>query len=122
MRPERTGSSCAKSGRLEPILTPAQGDELVERHVAGDGVVALAKEYGVHRSTVTAHLDRHGARRSLGLTKEQLRRAGRLYVRGLTLDEIAVELGTSQRTAGRAVASLGYPRRPTGPRPKMPKE
>jgi len=40
----------------------------------------------------------------------------------MTLDEIATELGTSQRTVGRAVASLGIARRPAGPRPRMPKE
>ncbi|HZJ05061.1 MAG TPA: hypothetical protein VFD59_06280 [Nocardioidaceae bacterium] len=90
-------------------------DDLVSRHRGGEGVVALAKAYGVHRSTVTAHLDRRGARRRLGLTDEQVQRAGRLYLRGITLDEIAAELGTSQRTAGRAVASLGVPRRPAGP-------
>lgn len=119
MRPERAGWSCAKSGTL---LTPAQIDELVERHRAGEGVVALANAYGIHRATITAHLGRRGARRRLGLTDEQVRRAGRLYQRGMPLDGIAAGLGTSQRTVGRAVASLGIARRPAGPRPRMPKE
>ena len=109
-------------GTAQTLLTPAQVEDLVERHRGGEGVVALAKSYGVHRSTVTAHLDRRGARRHLGLTDEQVQRAGRLYLRGLTLDEIAAELGTSQRTVGRAVASLGVPRRPAGPRPRASKE
>ena len=109
-------------GTAQTLLTPAQIDELVERHKAGEGVVALAKAYGVHRATVTAHLDRRGARRRLGLSEQQVQRAGRLYQRGVTLDEIATELGTSQRTVGRAVASLGVPRRPAGPRPRTSKE
>lgn len=109
-------------GTAQTLLTPAQIDELVERHRAGEGVVALANAYGIHRATITAHLGRRGARRRLGLTDEQVRRAGRLYQRGMPLDGIAAELGTSQRTVGRAVASLGIARRPAGPRPRMPKE
>ena len=109
-------------GTAQTLLTPVQIDELVARHQAGEGVVALAKAYGVHRATVTAHLNRRGTRRQLGLAKGQVQRAGRLYQRGMTLDEIAAEVGTSQRTVGRAVASLGVPRRPAGPRPKRPKE
>jgi len=109
------GQVVREIGTAQTLLTPAQVDDLVSRHRGGEGVVALAKAYGVHRSTVTAHLDRRGARRRLGLTDEQVQRAGRLYLRGITLDEIAAELGTSQRTAGRAVASLGVPRRPAGP-------
>lgn len=106
-------------GTAQTLLTPDQVDELVERHKAGEGVVALAKAYGVHRSTVTAHIDRRGARRRLGLTDGEVQRAGRLYLRGMTLDAIAAELGTSQRTAGRAVAGLGIPRRPAGPRRRL---
>ena len=109
-------------GTAQTLLTPAQVDEMVERHKAGEGVVALAKAYGVHRATVTDHLNRRGARRHLGLTEDQLQRAGRLYQRGLTLDEIAAELDSSQRTVGRAVASLGVPGRPAGPRPRSSKE
>lgn len=116
------GQVVREIGTAQTLLTPAQVEELVGRHRGGKGVVALAKSYGVHRSTVTAHLARRGARRRLGLTDEQVRRAGRLYQRGMTLDEIATELGTSQRTVGRAVASLGIARRPAGPRPRMPKE
>ncbi len=108
-------------GTAQTLLTPAQVDELVERHVAGESVGGLAKAHGIHRATVTAHLGRRGARRRLGLTDEQVRRADRLYQRGMTLDEIATELGTSQRTVGRAIASLGIARRPAGPRPRMPK-
>jgi len=116
------GQVVREIGTAQTLLTSAQVEELVERHRGGEGVVALAKSYGVHRSTVTAHLDRRGARRHLGLTDEQVQRAGRLYLRGLTLDEIAAELGTSQRTVGRVIASLGVPRRPAGPRPSASKE
>ena len=111
-------------GTAQTLLRAAQVDELVERHQVGEGVVALAKAYGVHRATVTDHLNRRGARRRLGLAEAEaeVERAGRLYQRGMTLDEIAVELGTSQRTVGRAVASLGVDRRSAGPRPRASKE
>lgn len=109
-------------GTAQTLLTPTQVDELVARHKTGEGVVMLAKAYGVHRATVTDHLNRRGARRQLGLTEAEVERAGRLYQRGMTLDEIAAELGTSQRTVGRAVVSLGVARRAAGPRPKRPKE
>lgn len=104
------GQVIREIGTAQTLLTPAQIEELVERHRGGEGVVALATSYGVHRSTVTAHLDRRGARRRLGLADEQVQRASRLYLRGFTLDEIAAELSTSQRTVGRAVASLGVAR------------
>ena len=109
-------------GTAQTLLTPAHVDELVERHQVGEGVVGLAKAYGVHRATVTDHLNRRGARRRLGLTEGEVERAGRLYQRGMTLDEIAVELSTSQRTVGRAIASLGVARRPAGPRPRTSTE
>lgn len=116
------GQVVREIGTAQTLLTPDQVEELVGRHRGGEGVVALARSYGVHRSTVTAHLDRRGARRRLGLTEADVERTGRLYQRGMTLDEIAVQLGTSQRTVGRAVARLGVTRRPVGPRPRMPKE
>ena len=109
-------------GTAQTLLTAAQVDELVVRHQAGEGVVALGQAYGVHRATVSDHLNRRGARRRLGLTEAEVARAGRLYQRGMTLDEIAAELGTSQRTVGRAVASLEVARRPAGPRPRASKE
>lgn len=92
-------------GTAQTLLTPAQVDELVARHQGGEGVVALATAYGVHRATVTDRLNSRGARRRIGLAEAEVERAGRLYQRGMTLDEIAVELGTSQRTVGKAVAS-----------------
>src|SRR5665811_2131640 len=116
------GQVVREIGTAQTLLTPAQIEELVERHRGGEGVVALATSYGVHRSTVTAHLDRRGARRRLGLADEQVQRASRLYLRGFTLDVIAAELGTNQRTLGRAVARLGLARRPAGPRQRSSKE
>jgi hypothetical protein len=116
------GQVVRETGTAQTLLTPAQIEELVEHHRGGEGVVVLAKSYRVHRSTVTAHLDRRAARRRFCLADEQVQRAGSLYLRGLTLDEIAAELGTSQRTVGRAVASLGMPRRPAGPRPRRSKK
>ncbi|MEJ7744879.1 MAG: hypothetical protein WKF73_21500 [Nocardioidaceae bacterium] len=98
------------------LLTSAEVDEL-DRYQGGEGVIVLARAGGVHRSTVVVHLDRCGVRRRLW-SGEQVHRAGRLYARGLMLAEMAVDLGTRQRTVGRAVARLGAPRRPAGPGPK----
>jgi len=103
-------------GMAQTHLSRAQVDELVGRYEAGENVRALATAFGIHRSTVSAHLTRRGVRRQAGLNEVQMRRAGDMYQRGMTLDEIAAELGTSQRTVGRALDAVGVRRRGPGPR------
>jgi DNA-directed RNA polymerase specialized sigma24 family protein len=43
-------------------LTPTQVDDLIERRVAGTTIADLAKRFGIHRTTVMAHLHRHAGR------------------------------------------------------------
>lgn len=44
-------------------LSPTDVDELVEARRAGTTISRLAAEFGVHRTTVAAHLERHGVPR-----------------------------------------------------------
>jgi DNA-binding MarR family transcriptional regulator len=41
-------------------LKPEQVDELVAAYRAGGTIKGLAKEYGIHHTTVMRHLDRRG--------------------------------------------------------------
>ena len=84
-------------GAAQTLLTPAHVDELVERHRDGEGMVTLAKAYGVHRFTVAAHLGCTTAARPHRRPSAARRPP---LLRGLTFDEIAAEFGTSQRTVG----------------------
>lgn len=45
------------------LLIPEQVDELVEAYQCGDSTYMLARRFGIHRGTVTAHLERNGITR-----------------------------------------------------------
>ncbi len=55
------GRRVANSWIVQTFLTPDRAGEMVARYRAGEGVKALAAEYGVHRSTVWRHIGRSGA-------------------------------------------------------------
>ena len=51
------------SRRRAKLLTAAQISELVEAYKCGDSTYSLAQRFGIHRTTVTAHLERNGVGR-----------------------------------------------------------
>jgi lambda repressor-like predicted transcriptional regulator len=84
-------------------LTDTGIDDLVARYEAGSTIEILANTFGIHRTTVMAHLERRGvSRRSPGkLTDEMVAEAGRRYVSGETLAQIAAHLGVAPSTLTR---------------------
>ncbi len=66
-------------------LSPADIDDLIAAYQAGGSINTLAVEFGIHRTTVTGHLDRHGVPRHLEQTEwdaEILTEAAELYAAG----------------------------------------
>lgn len=56
-----------RKGRLsnppQRRLSPTDLDDLIEAYQAGATISQLADEFGIHRTTVAGHLDRHGVPR-----------------------------------------------------------
>jgi DNA-binding NarL/FixJ family response regulator len=95
-------------------LPPATVAGLVDASLAGATISELAAQYGVHRTTVAAHLDRNAVpRRQRGLTPDQAREAARLYRTGLSLARIAERHHVDPHTVRTALLRHGVPMRDT---------
>lgn len=80
-------------------LTDVGMDSLVADYLAGVAVGELAGRYGIHRSTVTAHLRRRNIpRRRVGLDSGQQAEAVGLYRDGLSLRAISRRMGVDRKT------------------------
>lgn len=88
-------------------LTTAGIDSLVADYQAGAGVGELARRYGIHRSTVTAHLRRRNTpQRQAGLSAAQQAEAVRLYRDGLSLRAISRRMGVDRKAVRASLASV----------------
>lgn len=80
---------------------PYNREEVVRRYVAGEAMVVLAREYGVHHRRVAADVKAagHVLRSSLKLTREERWALGDKYVddfnRGMSFREIGLRHGLS---------------------------
>lgn len=87
MQRDRESALNAPSGRIvrrigmaQTLLSEAQVDDLVARYQAGERVTSLARRFGIHRNTVTAHLRRRGVYKSRGLSDQQINEAAILHI------------------------------------------
>lgn len=108
----------------------AEGEiAVVATYQAGKTINAVAREFKLHRTTVTAILDRHGVPvRAHHMTENLVNEARALYESGLSLAGVGARLGFDAATIAsrwdfysrnvRAVASVRTrsPRRPPGSR------
>ncbi|MHA3019674.1 hypothetical protein ACXPWS_05315 [Mycobacterium sp. BMJ-28] len=70
-------------------LTSDETADLCRRYVAGRAAFELARDFGIHPTTVTATLKREGVEiRQRGLTDEQIDEAEKLYRDGQSLARI----------------------------------
>lgn len=77
---------------------------MVEYYQGGASVVRLAEVYGIHRSTVRAHLNRRGVvRRAPGLGAKEAAEAVRFHEQGLSLRTIARGMKVGRRHVTQAV-------------------
>ena len=91
-------------------LSPACIDGLVEAYRAGATINELAVEFGIHRTTVAAHLDRKGVpRRSEATVWDDfaLREAAELYATGLSLADVAHQFGIDAQTVANRFRRAG---------------
>lgn len=89
-------------------LKPDDVDALVADYSAGMPVGKIAEKYGIHRSTVTAHLRRRGVPAAVaGLDRELSAEALRLYREGLSLREVGRRLGVDRKLVRTALVAEG---------------
>ena len=94
-------------------LEPAEVDRLVDQYRSGATVRELAAEFGVGRTTVSAHLERRGLpRRYNRLGGDALVEAGRLYRDGWSLARLGERYNVDAGTVRRALLKSGVQTRP----------
>lgn len=96
-------------------LAADQVDEVVARYIDGESIDALAREYGINRTTVIAHLERKGIERRRNprkMTDPRVKEAATRYLSGCGLAVVAAEFGVCERTLRREFAAAGVPVRP----------
>ena len=112
-REERGGLSNPVQRRLSPTAVV----DLVEAYQAGASISQLAVEFGIHRTTVTVHLDRRGVPRHSEQTAwgdEILKQAAELYATGLSLADVAHQFGVDAQTVANRFRRAGVPCDPDG--------
>jgi lambda repressor-like predicted transcriptional regulator len=105
-----------EKGRLSnPIqrrLCPTDIGDLIAAYRAGAAINKLADRYGLHRTTVAAHLDRHHIERHHPDTEwasETLTAAADLYATGLSLAAVAARYGIDPQTVANRFRRAGIP-------------
>lgn len=102
-------------------LSPEQITELIEARTAGGQINDLAARFGIHRSTVIAHLNSAGVPgqryRGKTLTPDQVTGAAALYESGLSLSAVGERFDVDKRQVAKALRGAGVRLRPPGRQP-----
>lgn len=102
------GSLVRRIETAQTYLTPSKVDRLVEDYKAGMSVVGLAKKYGIHRATVSAHLSRRRTlRRRPGLDVDERAEAVRLFRAGVSMRAISRQLGVGRKSVRSCLVDAG---------------
>jgi lambda repressor-like predicted transcriptional regulator len=89
-------------------LAAEQIAHLVSEYEAGDDMAVLGLRWGLHRTTVAAHLRRAGVKlRRQGVSDESLDEAVRLYGEGWSLQRLAERYGCDDETVRQALKRAG---------------
>ena len=108
LRGDHNHASLLSGPRSLRRLTDDQIQTLAERYRHGATTNELAREFGIHRRTVSAHLHRSGTTmRRQGLTDSDAARAARLYENGWPLTCIGDQLGVDPKTVWSRLTNLG---------------
>lgn len=100
---------------LRRRLSPQVIEELVDRYNTGEGTPALSREYHISKSGLLQLLRAEGVSlRRQPLAPEDAKRAVRLYENGLTIDEVAEQIGSSYSTVRKILHQSGVTMRPKG--------
>jgi predicted DNA-binding protein (UPF0251 family) len=107
--------------RAQVRLEPDQINALAVAYREGKAVKELARNFGVHRTTVTAILERSGVElRLAGLSNGQVAEACRLYPEGWSLARLADRYSVSDMTVRRYLLLAGVVMRSRRGRLKLP--
>lgn len=105
--------------RQRQVHLPTQYQlELIERYKAGATQRELAYQYGVHRTTVTKILQRHGVETRRGLHPALIDEAVRRYKEGQSLATVGRALGADPGTVKARLIERGVTMRDTHGRPR----
>ena len=86
---------------------------VVAAYQRGGAVSDLARDFGISRDAVYAHLERHGIElRETELHGPDQEEAARLYTEGWSLARLSNHLGASTRAVRDALDTAGVPLRP----------
>jgi transposase-like protein len=105
--------------QIRKRLRPAEASELVDAYRASETVYQLARQFGIHRNTVSGLLERHGVpRRGRPLSPLQIQLAVELYVVGQSAAVIARQLECDPGTVRLALIKAGVTMRDSHGREK----
>jgi len=97
-----------------------QAERLVSAYLGGESIAAIAKELGVHRTTVGDHLTRAGIeKRSKSMSSAQIEGAAQDYVSGQSLEEIGKRLCFDSTTVLKELRQRGVQMRDTHGRERL---
>lgn len=96
-------------------LTPSQITELGSLYQGGSSTYSLAKVFGIRRDRVSILLKRAGVEVRPGqvakLSEEDKDRASKLYLSGLSLRKVGMQLGVTDNTVTKALGEQRIERR-----------
>ena len=114
----RKSTATPKVPRRMRQLGPEQVARLVAAREAGAEINDLAREHGIHRATVIAHLNRAGVEHRTWagrhLSPEQVRAAGQLYASGANLIDVGQQFGVDRRYLRKVLPEAGFALRRPG--------
>jgi len=109
--PARTTRSVRRLRRL----TGPEVDQLVEHYQSGESIRALAKDFSVHRTTISGQLKARGVLVPVRkVTSRESAEMVRRYERGWSIARTAEHFGVSQSVIARVLKEAGAPTRPVG--------
>lgn len=109
---DRMSDRSRPSRQIQRHLGAREVLNLVGAYTQGDTIEELATTFGVHRTTVLAHLERRGAQRRSGVVTKNIDEASRLYEQGWSLARVGEHFGVDGETVRRALRAAGVTLRP----------
>jgi uncharacterized protein (DUF433 family) len=117
-------SGTAPQRAVQRRLRPDEVAQLVEQYKAGATERELGVRFGIHRSTVAAHLEHAGVatRRGRGLERAEVNEAAQLYAQGWSASRLSKRYRVSHHTVTAALRRAGVAIRPRGRPAQRPGE
>jgi IS30 family transposase len=102
-----------RRNQIQRRLTASESEELCGAYQSGKTIRELTVQFGIHKTTVTAVLERAGVdRRIRTISAEEVAQAAQLYNEGLSTAVIGARLGFSPETIRSNLMRQGIEIRP----------